>query len=145
MIRPVMVDGFYVVSAGGKPYRIRALLDQQVQTDFGRWLFQRAVSDLNDAKELYTEEEFKAERENLRKRSAKGAFHFASEAGQEALGTPAGVAFIIGALLTEAPENGILAFLLECPEVGTDILPQILSDSFRSLGQKKTTRGAPDG
>ncbi|QJW98691.1 hypothetical protein [Frigoriglobus tundricola] len=141
-----LVGGHYALTAGDKTYRVKSLIDQQMQADFARWHFERAVGELLAARALYSDAEFAAEREKLRADHRAGRYDFKSARGAELLGTPPGVAFILAQLVEGLDPAAAPELVAQCQEDVTVLLQQIVSDSFPEaigLAKKKALLTEP--
>ena len=137
-----LADGHYTLTAGAAEHRVKALIDQQVQADFVRWHFERAVADLGAARPLYTDAEFTVERNRLRDDFRKGLYDFKSAKGAELLATLPGIAFLCSRLIEGVDESSALELIATCHEDVSELLKAIIQDSFpetlKLAGQKKT-------
>ncbi len=137
-----LAGGHYTLTTGGKTYRVKALIDQQIQADFARWHFERAVEDLRAARALYTDAEFDREREKLRSGFRTGLYDFKSARGAELLGTLPGMGFLCARLIEGVHENEVLELIATCQGDVSEILKAVIQDSFpetmKLAEQKKT-------
>ena len=140
-----LVDGYYTLTVGTVKYPMRSIIDLQLQADFARWNFERAVDDLAYARKLYTEAEFEAERQKLREDFRKGLFGFKSKRGAEAMTSLPGLTFICARLIEGVDEITVMQVLVDGVEQAKELLKEIITDSFpelRSMSKKKETMTA---
>lgn len=128
-----LVDGYYTLKVDGKSYRMRSIVDTQLQADFARWNFERAVDDLAAAKKLYTEKEFDAERTKLREEFRKGLFGFKSKRGVESMTSLPGLVFICARLIEGVDESSVTQVLIDGIDQAKELLKEIITDSFPEL------------
>ncbi len=134
-----LVDGYYTLSVPSGTYKVRSIIDNQLQADFARWNFERAVDDLVAARKLYSETEYDAERVKLREDFRKGLFGFKSQRGVDAMTALPGLTYICAQLIQGVDESTVTTVLLEGVEQAKELLKQIITDSFPELSALKKT------
>lgn len=132
-----LVSGFYTHKVGSTTYRVKSIIDVQLQADFARWQYDRAVTDLAAARPLYTDIEFTVERDKLRKAYRDGDYDFKSKRGSEVVKTLPGIAFLCSRLISDVDENTVLDVILADVTSMTELLTQIITDSFPELRHTK--------
>lgn len=143
-----LVDGYYTLTVDKgtedeKQYRVKSLIDLQIETDFAKWHFERAIDDLAAARKLYTDAEYDIERNKIRTGFRQGLYDFKSKAGAELLNTMPAIAFICSKLIVGVEESKVLDLLAKAGEDAADILRTVLYDSFPDLPTPKKTTLSP--
>jgi hypothetical protein len=130
-----LIDGHYALKdSAGKEYRVAAIITEHMEAEFARWNYQRAVQGLLDSRDLYTDEEFRAERERLVKARNDGHFDLISKGGSEALATKPGVQFLLSLLIPDCQGSQVLTVLAGLPEGELkELINTILRDSFPGM------------
>lgn len=136
-----LIDGYYTLTVGDKRYRMRSIIDVQLQADFARWNFEQAIDDLMVARKMYSEQEFEAERKKLREEFRKGMFGIKSKRGVDAITSLPGLTFVCSRLIEGVDELTVGAVLIGGVEQVKELLKQVITDSFPELksAQKKPT------
>lgn len=135
-----LVEGEYTLTTKTRTYKVRSIIDKQLQADFARWCFDRAVTDLAAARALYTEEEYDKERVKLREAHRRGEFNFKSKHGAEVVATIDGLTFIASKLIVDVDEAEVVGVMVETAEHFKELLKQIILDSFPELRHIKKAK-----
>jgi hypothetical protein len=132
-ILTTLCEGFYTIPVGDKSYLVKSLIDKDVQADYARWHMMVVTQELADSRAMYTEEEFKAERDLVRKNHRNGQYDFKSKLGAERLATESGMMFIVGRLVQDLDPSKVKEFLVEAGSPMVDLINAIIKDSFPEM------------
>ncbi|HEY1188104.1 MAG TPA: hypothetical protein VGE74_10630 [Gemmata sp.] len=115
----------------GRVYTIAPVLTQGTLLAVEERMYQRAKDALVKSRELYTSDEYSAERAKLRSQYETGGFAFESAHGLEFMQTVSGAVLLLGCMMDAEPAE-ILELLTAKPEELETALNEALEASFPS-------------
>jgi hypothetical protein len=144
-IRSTLVDGFYEITLGSRPYKVKALIDEAAQAQFEKVLYQRYLAELMESRPALTEERYTFELEKLRANRRNGFFALKSAAGLEFFNSIPGYETLLRILIPDYQGPDILDGVVGNIEEVRELLSVITADSWPEAIKKKQDAGTEDG
>ena len=126
-----LADGHYTLQLGGRAYRVRSIIDRQLQADFARWHYERVVAELMACRGMYTDAEFAIERDKVRANFSRGLYDFKSVRGADLLATVPGIEFMCSKLIEGVGQLDVFELLAQDTDGQvSELFNAIIRDSF---------------